>query len=359
MGDSYRPNRPSRDHAPLADRITFGAGGGNNYRPGDRTQNGGRRVENSEFTFSSDRQAPQFPPSGAANGDHRARRAPRGRGGHGGRDGRRGGDYAPPRGGPRNNAHASHRGRAPYKKPAPHERALLQTRDDTIEQHLGVSSGPNKFRNIGDMSDDEEAAMDFDSDYSDGEAVDTTKLKMARKQSNAPADGNSVPKWSNPDPYTALPPPDETTGKRLDVVKLIRKAKIEAAEKADASNAVAANDDFISFGEPGDNAAQPIYMVDDGPLVRSRASDSGQPVIGSLNDVTSSGMLSAPKRNAKRSAEDAGLRSRPQHADRSHKRKRPVQPALTEEWAAKPGQPRTPWTADRDYSHLIASHDKW
>jgi len=361
MGDSYRPNRPPRDHAPLADRMTFSSGGGNSYRPEDRPQDGGRNSNNSEFTFSNSHQAPQFPPSGPANGDHRARRQQRGRGGpHSGRDGRRGGDYVPSHGGPRNNAYASRRGRGSYKKPAPHERALLQTRDDTIEQPLGVSDGPNKFRNMADMSDDEEADMDFDSDSPDGDAADNGKHKMARKQSSTAADGNSVPKWSNPDPYTALPPPDETTGKRIDVVKLIRKAKIDAADKVDESNAVAANDDFISFGDDGDNADQPIVLgSDEPPVLWGGSSVGGRSFAGSLNDVSTSGALSAPKRNAKRSAEDAGLPQRPQHPDRSHKRKRPTQSVLAEEWESLPGQSMAPWTAGRDYKHLLTQPNKW
>jgi non-canonical poly(A) RNA polymerase PAPD5/7 len=353
MGDTYRPNRAPRDHvpAPLADRMTFSSGGGNNYRPKDRSQNSGRNANNAEFTFSNGHQAPQFPPSGPANSDHRPRRQQRGRGG---RDGRRGGDYAPSYAGPRNNAYTSHRGRGPYKKPAPHERALLQTRDDTIEQPLGVSDGPNKFRNMEDMSDDEEADMDFDSDTPNGDAADNGKHKMARKQSSSAADGNSVPKWSNPELYSALPPPDETTGKRLDVVKLIRKAKIEAAEKTDASNAVAANDDFISFGDDGDNRGQPIVLFDDEPL------GGGQSYAGSLNDALTSGALSAPNRNAKRSAEHAGLPQRPQHSDRSHKRKRATQlAALVEEWQSVPGKPQAPWAMDRDYMRLKTEPNKW
>ncbi|KAL8801289.1 MAG: hypothetical protein Q9182_004554 [Xanthomendoza sp. 2 TL-2023] len=58
----------------------------------------------------------------------------------------------------------------------------------------------------------------------------------------------SVPQWSNPDPYTVLPPVDEAQRKRKDVVKIIRKARIAAEKETTVKNQVAANDDFISFG---------------------------------------------------------------------------------------------------------------
>ncbi|KAL8821433.1 MAG: hypothetical protein Q9223_000536 [Gallowayella weberi] len=58
----------------------------------------------------------------------------------------------------------------------------------------------------------------------------------------------SVPQWSNPDPYTVLPPVDEAQRKRKDVVKIIRKARIVAEKETTIENQVAANDDFISLG---------------------------------------------------------------------------------------------------------------
>lgn len=55
---------------------------------------------------------------------------------------------------------------------------------------------------------------------------------------------DSMPRWSNPDPYTALPPPDESSRKKKDVVKLIRKARINPKSSAKPE---APTDDFISF----------------------------------------------------------------------------------------------------------------
>ncbi|KAI6250144.1 Terminal nucleotidyltransferase 4B [Erysiphe necator] len=55
---------------------------------------------------------------------------------------------------------------------------------------------------------------------------------------------NDRPRWSNPDPYTALPPPDESQKKKKDVVKLIRKARISSGSKTKLETPT---DDFISF----------------------------------------------------------------------------------------------------------------
>lgn len=64
------------------------------------------------------------------------------------------------------------------------------------------------------------------------------------------------PKWSNPDPYTVLPPTDEPQRKKKDVVKLLRKARKAVSRSDKPVNAVAANDDFISldFDEAADSA---------------------------------------------------------------------------------------------------------
>lgn len=82
-----------------------------------------------------------------------------------------------------------------------------------------------------DMSDDENGAAEQPN-------------KKARTGNKA-VDGDSAPKWSNPDPYTALPPPDESLRKKKDVVKLIRKARVET--NPGSSVKVDPADDFISF----------------------------------------------------------------------------------------------------------------
>lgn len=149
------------------------------------------------------------------------------------------------------------------------ERPLLRGMREPTPELLFPETGPKpapKFASVNDLSDSEEAEMDFSDDESDAEA-------RPRKKRVVALDGNAEsalpilagipaptaaplppkPKWSNPDPYTALPPPDESQHKRLDVVKLIRKARLAAAQPK-ANDAVVDNVDFISLGGLGDDA---------------------------------------------------------------------------------------------------------
>ena len=104
--------------------------------------------------------------------------------------------------------------------------------------------------------------MDMSDDDSDDERPRKKRaLGLDGLQETAPSAPPTppVPKWSNPDPYTALPPPSEQTNKRVDVVKLIRKARLDNAAKADKTDAVKENSDFISLGmapEPQSNAPE-------------------------------------------------------------------------------------------------------
>ena len=130
-----------------------------------------------------------------------------------------------------------------YRRPAHmSERPLLTQKHDASEsQAFRDPQATDKFRNPADLTDSEEDEMIESED--DLHAIPASKkIKVAAADTPAP----SAAKWSNPDPYTALPPPTETTGKGFDVVKLIRKAKIsEAANKTEQE--FKHNDDFISF----------------------------------------------------------------------------------------------------------------
>lgn len=103
-----------------------------------------------------------------------------------------------------------------------------------------------KFRELENLTDSDEADMEV-SESDGGEP----RRKKARTLVTSDALGDSAPKWSNPDPYSVLPPSDDPARKRKDVVKLIRKARVSATQASETANAVTANDDFISFG--GDN----------------------------------------------------------------------------------------------------------
>jgi non-canonical poly(A) RNA polymerase PAPD5/7 len=204
-GDSYRPRDDGftfRHDAPPG--VDFGRGDA--YRPRSPPPNSFRSRE--DQTYSSRlRDVPKH---------HDGSRS---RGARAGRAGYRG------RGGPRRAA----------------DRDFLQTnRAPTPERMIGMDEekgNGSRYRALDEMSisDDDDATDDS-----------TGPRKKKSRSDNKAADGDSVPRWSNPDPYTALPPPDETQRKKKDVVKLIRKARV--TDGADGSTkAGAATDDFISF----------------------------------------------------------------------------------------------------------------
>jgi non-canonical poly(A) RNA polymerase PAPD5/7 len=113
---------------------------------------------------------------------------------------------------------------------------------------MDEDAGIVRYKAVDDMSDSDEAEMDVSDDEDDEDQQ--PRKKLARTENKA-ADGDSVPKWSNPDPYTALPPPDESQRKKKDVVKLIRKARVTAATENTVKPAT--TDDFISFDDLGDD----------------------------------------------------------------------------------------------------------
>lgn len=91
----------------------------------------------------------------------------------------------------------------------------------------------DKFRQVDDITGSEEEEMDVERSDDDAEQQPSKRLR-------------SGPSWSNPDPYTALPPVTETQKKKQDVVKLIRRSRV--TPPAQPKNAAAANgEDFISF----------------------------------------------------------------------------------------------------------------
>ena len=152
------------------------------------------------------------------------------------------------------------------------ERPLLSVKQDGFEKMLGTTDDANvikRFLSANDMSDSEEEQMDeSESDKNetggvnlktpstditlDGATADIVEPPAKRRALGMTKTGlggqENVPKWSNPDPYTVLPPINDSTRKRKDVVKLIRKARIVTEKEVAEQSQVAANDDFISLG---------------------------------------------------------------------------------------------------------------
>lgn len=158
------------------------------------------------------------------------------------------------------------------------ERPLLSRRRETTPELLGAQQNGQdqsklRFAQLDEITDSDEAEMDVSSsENSDGDSNPPRKKRAIQREPSAEAE---QPKWSNPDPYTALPPPDETHAKRPDFVKLIRKARIAdtAADPLAQGDAVTTNEDFISFGaEDGDFVDEnaPPENAPTGPKVRQQ-----------------------------------------------------------------------------------------
>ncbi|KJZ78509.1 hypothetical protein HIM_01900 [Hirsutella minnesotensis 3608] len=196
--DSYAPAGPSRS--------------GDSWRPRPPQGDFTFRVENPPGVGSVSFSPVSRPPAGGRRGDRRNAR---------GRPGR------------------------PRWQPPPHpsERALVSSNTFTMPgERLHDPDAAAKFRNLDELSDDEEIDMDMSESSQSG--TDTPAPKRARTQAPT-ASAEALPTWSNPDPYTALPCPDESTRKKKDMVKLIRKARVE--ETKPNTDAPPKAENFISF----------------------------------------------------------------------------------------------------------------
>ena len=165
----------------------------------------------------------------------------------------------------------------PRNKPVASDRPLLRLQRNVPEQLMAESkSNLQRFLPAEDISDSEEEDMqESDSDKGGtvqvlirgsagaldlhdeqkgqangvGEDLEPPAKRQALESSvNDLSNHTSVPKWSNPDPYTVLPPADDSQRKKRDVLKLIRKARITNDAENQVRSEVAANNDFISFG---------------------------------------------------------------------------------------------------------------
>lgn len=161
--------------------------------------------------------------------------------------------------------------RAPRPKIA--ERPLLSLRRGPSPDLISSKpegNGTAKFRDIDDMTDTD--AEDMDVSDSDDESATAERIKL-----DTQSEDKSAAKWSNPDPYTALPPVDETARKRTDVVKLIRKSRV-ATSSGDNTDTGASNEDFISFDFGGmgdfDTGSQAPKDAPTGPRSRGQGDTS-------------------------------------------------------------------------------------
>ncbi|KAL2807868.1 hypothetical protein BJX63DRAFT_56787 [Aspergillus granulosus] len=180
-----------------------------------------------------------------------------------------------------------------YPRPGTSERPLLRTRREVTPELLtGLDTGAEKpamkFARLENLSDSEEAEMDVSSD-DDQEAHPRKKRASESKTVSSAASiaiAAPTPKWSNPDPYTALPPPDESQNKKVDVVKLIRKARLANATKATPTDAVVSNEDFISLaGLVDEESSRAPENAPTGPRLGNRKRTRDDEMKGSAKSI--------------------------------------------------------------------------
>ena len=306
-GGRYRQARGGRDNS----RGPNGAPGGNrnnnhqSFAPPPR----------SDFTFRADKpagvqKAQQH--DGSGGGDHYAPRDGsrrdrfRGRPGadRGGRDSdrRRGGDrrrdYNASYNGNSYNSNGR-RGRGGHFSSlrflAANRPILTQTQTGdgnggVIQDFVGKGNEGTTYLNLDDLSDSDEADMDISggedghaegADASENDGGDAPPRKRARRAEKSSAkDEPAAPKWSNPDPYTVLPPTEGQGGaKKKDVVQLIRKARVKA-ERA-AAETSADTEEFISCGMDSSDDGDEIIFDDgddreDGDGLKFNDGDDGE-----------------------------------------------------------------------------------
>ncbi|KAK4119519.1 hypothetical protein N657DRAFT_658928 [Parathielavia appendiculata] len=120
-------------------------------------------------------------------------------------------------------------GHRPWRPFIAAERELLKANHTTgSEVAFFKTDGSVTYRPLDELSDSDEAEMDISGD--EAEPAEGPSSKRARTAVEQSASDNSAPKWSNPDPYTALPPEMTTQGKKKDVVQMIRKARVSTQE---------------------------------------------------------------------------------------------------------------------------------
>lgn len=374
---------------PPPDRYDDRHGGGYTFRGAADNDTYRPRREHEDFTFraqgpaatrfpSPDRYAPlpQKPRRRPAEESH-GERGGRGKGGaRGGRAGKFG-------------DHKFMRQR--HGKGAAHSRGLMNEhehtrRGSTPEQLPGmITDGQSRFMVLdsseSDNDSDSHGIIDLtngDSDHGEGEVSDAPRKRAKvddSVQTAAPAT-----KWSNAEYLTALPPP-ETLGvaPKRDILQVIRKAKVDAAPKAESTNAVKENADFVSFdfgaetGDDDDDSAADDLPPSDAPaapaamkkLNREQAPNRGKfPVAPPTNTTASYDLdMSDPGSPPRPPADllmptDAELAAQYVKGPKGKKRKREEQSedigGVSREWR-EDGSNTTPWcTTDHSATEVVA-----
>lgn len=123
-----------------------------------------------------------------------------------------------------------------------HRPLLTEARVSSPDPIFPGNDATEKFRQVDDLTESEEEDMVFSRSGDEGEQPPNKRLR-------------TVPSWSNPDPYTALPPVTDTPRKKQDVVKLIRRSRVTTSGAQGTTAGAVYNEDFISL-DMGDSTAK-------------------------------------------------------------------------------------------------------
>lgn len=352
--DRYEPSRRTDDH-PLPPRPS-----GDSYLPSFRGSDS-FRVPQGGFDFRSEKPRgvrdsyTSYRPDQARSRADPPRGPPRGP-----RSDRQLHRSYRPNGNP---ARGGHGPRRPWKPFVAAERAILQTTDNhkPTEDFADTQNGVT-YRALDQLSDSDEADMDISDDENDS-AQPTAK--RARTSANS-ASADEAPKWSNPDPYTALPPEQDQDKKKKDVVQLIRKARVEPAKSARTS-LLADDEDFIRCDSGSEDDGDEEEFIDPLTYSRQRSKNQEAPQPTAAAQATSaSGSVSgkapavpASSKALKRidfdmdvpKSSDLGSRKRthddvlklPAHSQLKSAPKRPCGGSIVSDWRLKKGENHSPW----------------
>lgn len=235
------------------------------------------------------------------------------------------------------------RGGRPWRPFIAAERELLKADHHTgSELAYFDTTGGVTYRPLEDLSDSDDAEMDISEDDAEGTAEPSSK--RARLSAQQSTSDNNAPKWSNPDPYTALPPESAPRGKKKDVVQMIRKARIPAKEVRDSLPSEAA--DFISFDldESDDNeplpTARTVATMPGGRIGSQRPSKGAVPAKAVKTHVLLPDPTPSALGTRKRTHDDE---IKTPHTKLKKSSKAPVGGGVISEWLAVPGVEPTPW----------------
>jgi non-canonical poly(A) RNA polymerase PAPD5/7 len=257
-------------------------------------------------------------------------------------------------------------------------RPFLQMQNSNTTMDFVTETSGATYKDFQDLSDSDEADMDMSSDS----GTEEPSKKKARKTAKPSAAEASVPKWSNPDLNTAIPPSDPST-KKKDVVELIRKARVQS--KASGLSTSAGPEEFISCMSDSEGELDPsspvksqerkvpgaptgpretVAQYPTGPQIPSRSaaknldkadsSKAGQPTSFALKTqqvgTAAPTDLNPPR---KRTHNDEIKTGPPTNAKLKKATKMPVGGFIVADWRVTPGVEPCPWLRDHSETPVM------